>query len=949
MGEVYRAVDPDLGREVALKILPDLDRDEERGARFRREARALASFSHPNVVTIYSVEDADGLDFLTMELVDGATLSEVVPDDGLSLDGFFELAHGLVSGIAEAHRRGIVHRDLKPSNVMVSVAGVAKVLDFGLAKLGGEHPESAEGGWKTRSGGFLGTPAYASPEQVEGRGADSRSDVFALGAVLYWMLAGRGPFDADSLPGVLAAVMRDDPEPLASVRPDVPRELAEVVSRCLSKSVDERYASAVELQQALDEARASLDDPSTQRVGRRRALVVGAGALVLLIVASFWEADRRETSRVRSDELPRIEKLLTDQRFATAFVAARGALESLPDDPYVRDLFDRSSMPVEVKIEPDGSAVAVKGYADPESEWIELGESPLGTVDLPAGELRWRATKAGYVPLEGHVDSWFGELSGELVAIGEGPSNAVRVPAGSHSEGASSLEVPAYWIDRHEVTNREFGAFVEAGGYLDRQSWPLSVEVDGDPLDGSEADLLFVDRTGRAGPSTWSYGTYPEGGADLPVTGVSWYEASAYCSFVGAELPTIYHWRRAAFPGVYSRVLTLSNFGSDGPADVGTFPGLGPFGTYDMAGNAQEWTSTANGSERYILGGGWDQPEYLFEGERSRAPSTREQSFGFRCMRPIGDVPELLRAERLPPEAGLGDFEPIDDARFALLEDQYRYDETPFAARAWASEDSNPHWRVESLSIAGVRPGEEILLRLLVPRSAEPPYQAVLYFPGSAAMVTPSVRAPAELAFAEFIPRSGRVLVYPAYAGMYERSSAGSVMIATRGDEPVSATTAFRDLRVEWGREVRRVVDYLATREDIDLDRLGFFGLSLGAFYGPIYAAIEGRFDAVVWMGGGASAATLDHYPPEIQPAHFAPRVRVPVLMIGGRSDSLAPVESSQRPLLDLLGTPGEHKRLAILDGGHIPPWEGVIRESLDWFDRYLGPVDRADRDRPPP
>ena len=196
MGEVYRAEDSKLGREVALKVLPtEMTSDPQRLERFQREARAVAALNHPNIVTIYSVEEADGVHFLTMELVDGEALDRLIPKDGLDLGRLLDISIPLADAIAAAHDRGIVHRDLKPANVMVGADGRVKVLDFGLAKLqptelAAEEFTAAPTLMMTREGVIMGTAPYMSPEQAKGSEMDHRTDIFSLGIVVYEMAIG---------------------------------------------------------------------------------------------------------------------------------------------------------------------------------------------------------------------------------------------------------------------------------------------------------------------------------------------------------------------------------------------------------------------------------------------------------------------------------------------------------------------------------------------------------------------------------------------------------------------------------------------------------------------------------------------------------------------------------------------------------------------------------------
>jgi len=248
MGEVYRATDTKLGRDVALKVLPpDLARDPDRLARFRREARAVATLNHPHIVTIFSVEETDGVHFLTMEMVDGRSLDRLIPESGLPVERVLHIATAIAEALAAAHEKGIVHRDLKPANVMVTSDGRVKVLDFGLAKDTQEEKvgdATLTSSGHTAVGMVMGTPAYMSPEQIAGRAVDHRTDIFSLGILMYEMATGRRPFGGTSLGEMASSTLRDTPQLVTEVRTDLPGELARLIRRCLEKDLRYRVQSA---------------------------------------------------------------------------------------------------------------------------------------------------------------------------------------------------------------------------------------------------------------------------------------------------------------------------------------------------------------------------------------------------------------------------------------------------------------------------------------------------------------------------------------------------------------------------------------------------------------------------------------------------------------------------------------------------------------------------------
>jgi TolB-like protein/Tfp pilus assembly protein PilF len=303
MGEVYVAEDTRLGRRVALKVLPEkLAADPERMRRLEREAQALAALNHPNVVTVHSVEEAEGMRFITMELVEGRALAELIPAGGLPIDRFFGLAIRITEGLAAAHGRGIVHRDLKPANVMVSDDGAVKVLDFGLAKLkaGGEGADHTRMPTRTleeltADGRVVGTFPYMAPEQFQGRPADVRSDIFALGVTLYEMATGKKPFAGSSAVETASAILRDTPAPVTASRPDLPRQLERILRHCLEKDPERRFQSAKDVGNELAALRAELagTGAAAERAAptpNRRRLVLAVGMVAALVALAVVAA-----------------------------------------------------------------------------------------------------------------------------------------------------------------------------------------------------------------------------------------------------------------------------------------------------------------------------------------------------------------------------------------------------------------------------------------------------------------------------------------------------------------------------------------------------------------------------------------------------------------------------------------------------------------------------------
>ena len=313
MGVVYRAEDSGLGREVALKLLPaEMADNPKRLERFRREAKAVAAINHPNIVTIHSIESTETTHFMTMELVEGESLDRMIPPGGMPLAKVFDIAIPLADALASAHERGIVHRDLKPANVMVTGENRVKVLDFGLAKLvedpdadSGDHILTAfptQATELTAEGMVMGTAPYMSPEQVEGRALDHRTDIFSLGIVLYEMATGRRPFAGDTSAALVSSILRDSPPTVTEINQSLPRHLARIIQHCLEKDPEARYQSAKDVRNELKSLRREVDSGFVttgsgataisagpkSTAGRKYVLWTAAAVAAIAILATGW-------------------------------------------------------------------------------------------------------------------------------------------------------------------------------------------------------------------------------------------------------------------------------------------------------------------------------------------------------------------------------------------------------------------------------------------------------------------------------------------------------------------------------------------------------------------------------------------------------------------------------------------------------------------------------------
>jgi hypothetical protein len=554
-----------------------------------------------------------------------------------------------------------------------------------------------------------------------------------------------------------------------------------------------------------------------------------------------------------------------------------------------------------------------------------LGTAPFES-DVPVwGYYRIRAEKDGFVPV---VNTLFaldsGPLELTLHTAGDTPPGMVWVPARASTAPAPAVELPGYWMDTYEVSNRQFKVFVDAGGYTKQEYWTQPFMKDGQELSWPEAMREFRDATGRPGPAGWQLGTYLAGDDTLPVSGLSWYEAAAYAEFARKSLPTVYEWFAAADVIGGSDIVPLSNFGSRGPAPVGSNRGIARFGSYDMAGNLSEWISNAQGDRRYVLGGSWNDPQYVFRFLNAKPPFARDPTTGFRLVQRVTAPPAQTFG---PVKAGPSDAargRPVDDKTYQVFLRLHTYDNTDLDAKVERVVEM-PQWRRELVTFRAAYGAERVMAHLFLPNNAVPPYQVVAFF-GHSGILTIKRIEDLQLPF-EFVVRSGRALMIPAYSGSLER-----------GPSPINLPPSqARERALKWSMDLGRSIDYLATRTDIDTTRLAFYGVSTGAAQGPRLIAVDPRFKTAVLASGGLR----DGDPPEVDAYNFAPRVHIPVLMLNGRDDFIFPMMTHQVPLFEALGTPEPDKVFRSYDGGHanLLTRPDLIGEILDWFDKYLGAV----------
>ena len=672
--------------------------------------------------------------------------------------------------------------------------------------------------------------------------------------------------------------------------------------------------------------------------------------VALGLAAAGWWYSGKDERWVHNEALPAIESFVEKGELEAAYALALQVEATIPNDADMAEIWSTFSWITTIDSTPQGARVFRRPYADAEAGWQELGVTPLHDIHVPFGLMLLRFELDNHVPLlrviggggdlitklpvrEKPRAGWANVAPGNfrLYTSDSIPEGMVAVPGWDALIDSEPFEFRDFFMGRYEVTNREFQAFVDAGGYRRKDLWEYEFVDAGQTLTYEQAMAKFVDKTGRPGPSTWEAGSYPNGQGDFPVSGVSWYEAMAYARFAGHELPTIHHWRRALAIGILTWQLPASNLEGDGVSAVGAFNGIGWTDTYDMAGNVSEWCFNATvDQKRAIVGGAWNDAPYMVEASISdparREPLDRSQTNGFRLVSTNEEAKTMQAAMRPVLDAEVAQLpDPVSDAVFQARLSDFDYDSEPLNAVIEEVTEFR-HWTRQRITLDSPVDEARMTVYLYLPEREASRHQAVLYWPGASTQYIDSIEQTRTQL--DFVLRTGRAVAYPIMKGMFER----------RVQPPPDWTThKGRDLAIEEVREFRRMIDYLETRPDIESGNLAYFGHSWGGRMGAIVLAVEPRIKTGILNQAGINAGDQM----DINVVNFLPRVHVPVLHFSGLYDTDFRFESSSKPFFDRLGTDAKDKKHVVEPSNHFVPAAIVKGETLDWLDKYLGPVEQ--------
>lgn len=640
-------------------------------------------------------------------------------------------------------------------------------------------------------------------------------------------------------------------------------------------------------------------------------------------------------------DLPQFLSLVDSSKNDDAFNLGNRLLKDNKNNKIVQDAMNKLTAEIDIISDPpDAKVYRYTSGSYSSSNWEYLGKTPIKKAKVPwthFTKLRFDAgnnkqyifsestwilySKAGKftLPLNVNIDT-----SREAVVLGQKLS--LLIPGLDEREA----EIGPFVIDRYEVTNEEYQKFVNAGGYNNPKYWDFPTTIKNKTYAFDVVKDLFKDKSGVPGPAGWVSGAFTEGEGRLPVNGISWFEASAYARFTGKKLPSVYHWTRGASVYMGSDIIPVSNFSKSHLKEVGYSKVTSVYGLYDVAGNVREWCTNTSGSDSThvaILGGSYLDGPFSFNDFFAASPFDRSLANGVRCMFPLvkQDNKALYTEYLYVPVRDFKSLPGVGKETFAVIKGLYDYEKKPLNVVTKEKITTNSSYDVEAVEFNAAYNNERMGGYLYTPKNRTAKSKTIVFFPGANAFNEDIGSLNEMRRETEFLVKQDYAVFIPIFKSTYNRKD------DVKNDYP-NKSDAWKEHIIMWGKDLKRSIDFLETRQDLDISKLAYYGISWGAAMGSILCAIDDRVKVGLLYVAGFYQQPCQL---EVEQYVYAPYVKMPILMLNGKYDFFYPLETSQNPMYELLGTPLEHKKRYVYPTGHNVPEEELVREVLAWLKKY--------------
>ena len=668
---------------------------------------------------------------------------------------------------------------------------------------------------------------------------------------------------------------------------------------------------------------------------------------ILLIISLFflfgyYALMNSSKNDLLDNQLPELIELFENNQVLKVYQKTIILKEEFPDNKIIAKYFNNVTDSISINTGNIDYDIYFRINNDSLSKWTFIGKSsnldrvPFARLDLKFvnGEntfiSRYNHT---YRLRQGEMSFIFPKSNKDIPddhILFPGVKNSLSLPGLDHLE---PININPYSISKYEVTNQEYYEFLNSDAYNDSLNWPFPIVIEEKTIDLSEVKSIFTDQYGSQGPSNWSYGNFPDGQKDLPVTGVSWFEAYAYSKYKGLSLPNIYQWENAANLSGSTNLIKRSNFSKEQLIQYDDLTTNNVFGILNLAGNVREWMSNPNNNSnknRAILGGCFLDETYSYNDYYSQDSFDRSIGNGIRLVYNPRGTPEI-NSESFGVD--VRDFiktEDVTDDVFKYYLSQYDYEYSDKNITTQNIDTLSNGIVIEKYEMpAGYGDGIEILSGyVFYDKNIKEKYKPIIYFPGSNALHTPK-----DINMIEGFPsrvlyllKEGYAVIHPIYKSTYSRQDNQRSDYGDMSDQ-------YKDHVIMWGKDYKKSIDYIFTRNDFDSNKLSYHGVSWGGFMANILLPIDKRVKSAVLLVAGLEFQKCKK---EVDAHYYTRRIRIPTIMLNGKFDQYFPYETSQIPMYKLIDVDEENKKHFIYESGHYVPRNELIKQHLDWLERYL-------------